>query len=261
MRSADIMTTKYAVGPNLVFDGVNNEPTTSDWEGHEWAGVYVETPNNPPKPGRTYSGISNVTVVDSYLSTDDMPNPITLFNGFQDGVNPAPDPPEEWDTARTFPPRVGVPIKVKYKSHYITLDSETIMKRVNRLVANVYSEDEFTVKILVQNKTNGDERISNNYPTHTFVYNPTEVTAESNPHPLTGVNRSAAVINNNVITAIPTPTVVSDPDNDDYTLDDTNLKGIRFSIELESSMRTQLNEFTLFLRPIHVLNNYTRVGN
>lgn len=261
MRSADIMTTQYAVGPNMILDGTIITPTTTDWEGHEWAGAYTETPNNPPLPGRTYSGISNITTVDSYLSTDDMPNPILLHSGFQDGVNPAPNPPEEWDTARTFPPRVGVPIKVKYKSHFITLDSETIMKRVNRVVGNVYSEDDFTVRLLVQNKTSSDERISNNYPTHTFTYAPTQVTAESNRHPLTGIIRGSAVIDNNIITAIPTPAVTLDPDNDDYTLDDTNLKGIRFSIELESSMRTQINEFVLFVRPIHVLNNYTRVGN
>ncbi len=150
-----------------------------------------------------------------------------------------------------FPPTRAVPIKVMAELNVNTKDRETVLKRVNRVVSNIFSEGNIKVTIAVNSHLQPDERISRNYNLHEFTFEPTRITAESNPHPLTRVDRSLTVTNKNVLTTIPEAniTFVSE---EDYTIDDTNLKGISATVKIEAEMKTQINEITLYYRPIHL---------
>jgi len=149
-----------------------------------------------------------------------------------------------------FPPRRAVPIKTVLKLKMTTLERETLLKRINRAVSNIYSEGEIDIQIEVNVPEDSDERISRNYRLHNFTFEPTNVTEESNPHPLTRVDKSLLVTNNNVLTTIPMAAVTGDELN--YTIDDTNLKGISYTVKISTELRTQINEITLYLRPIHL---------
>ena len=150
-----------------------------------------------------------------------------------------------------FPPTRAVPIKVMAELNVNTKDRETVLKRVNRVVSNIFSEGNIKITIAVNSHLQPDERIERNYNLHEFTFEPTRITAESNPHPLTRVDRSATVTNKNVLTTIPEAniTVISE---EDYTIDDTNLKGISATVKIEAEMKTQINEITLYYRPIHL---------
>ena len=227
MRSANIYPSLYNVG--------GEDITTSH--------AYVETPYDD---GRLPARVDNPDSPPSYkpyLSNDDVLDNQVLDTDYNSTT-------DTWNSTKIYPPRRAQPIKVKVKTQFVTLDRETILKRLNRIVSNIYSEGEIEVKTLVNRRDVSDERIANNYDTQTFIYPQTAVTAESNPHPITKIDNSANVTNTNVLTSIPVPAITGN--EEEYTIDDSNLKGISFSVEIASEMRTQINEVTIYTRPIHI---------
>jgi hypothetical protein len=229
MRSANVKPSNYNVG-------LDRETVVT-------AMAYIETPYDGYLPSRVNNADSPPNYK-PYLSNDDVIDNESVQDNW-DSTNPG-----TWDETVVFPPRRAQPIKVRYKSQFVTLDRETVLKRINRIVGNIYSESEITVKTLVNRRDVFDERISNNYDVQTFIFNPTAVTIESNPHPITQIDNSGAITNTNVLTAIPSPATTGD--EVEYTIDDSNLKGISFSVEIEGEMKTQINEITFYLRPIHL---------
>lgn len=235
MRSGDII-------PNLYSLGKDSEGNDLDMT---WAGIYIETPyrHSDFHPRTINSGSAST---EPYLSTDDiLDNNVILENFAITG-----DTTDFDFSTFLFPSRRSVPVKVNFKSQFVTLDRETILKRINRIVTNLFSEGNITLTSVVNRRDVGDERIENSYDRQVFTFKQTKLTAESNPHPITLINDSANITNKNVLTIIPEPTITGT--EEDFTITDDNLKGISFSLEIDTEMKTQINEITFYLRPIHL---------
>lgn len=261
LRSADILAAGYNASGYA-------EPGTS---GYNWAGIYIETPYNINEGyllnGQWYSprqrafGITNpsqevikLTDYDDFLFAEVIPDVIT----------PA------YITKNTFPP-VGIyPIKTVFKSKFFTGDRETLIKRVRKVVFNIFSRGGTTIKGISIPRMNeyitgdfddktisttfgtiADERITNlsmgsmfDIAHQTFQFYPSThvdiIYGRTAPWSWFGIG-------SNIIAIVPSHPILEDLDkyNDWYG------KPIRFSVEVESLLRTQINSINIHWRPIH----------
>lgn len=229
MRSGDIFPAAY--GGIYDIDTLHDRP-------YMWAGIYIETPydiNNDDIELRDYDKIMSgramseqLTRTAAGLTWDDYPY-----------------------TTAIFPPTINAPIRNEFRSKFFTGNDETIIKRVRKVLSNMYSRGEIKMRGIVIPYEDYDERIDNlSYArtTQEFIYNP----SVSSVHPLT--NSFTTGTDRNVLSFVPkTPYGLYRNRNGDWmqAYDDYQGKPLRFSVEIESELRTQINAVAVYWRPIH----------
>jgi len=251
MRSADILPILYS----------SRNESTEIMISKYWAGIYIETPYNINTAVR-YANLSTLrrdasmqgqmlyTDTDDILDAGRIPD-ITALTGLSD-----------------FPPIIEAPVKIGYYSKFFTGDVETMIKRVRRVILNLFTRGLVTVKCVVIPKTHdldtvngvdyyytGDDRIENlvldstaQLAIQTFSFNPTIRSYNPLPSSTTYLGTSMDGIGTNIIEIVPKnfeETIKNDKLNDWYG------KPIRIAIDVETSMRTQINSLVLYVRPIH----------
>lgn len=218
-----------------------------------WAGIYIETP---------YLEINDHGQEISLWDVDDVLDSRQIIIDL--GV----------DFKKVFPQDLHAPIHSAYKSKFFTGDDESLLKRVRKIVFNVFSRGPITSRGITisgeglystmqnaffQSDVYGDNRIDNtqfrkvdninefHFPP-TIMFNPDAKIVRDNSYLRSGSG-------SNIISFIPTtPQAQEWNDRDGNTnrdQDDFIGKPIRFSIELDCYLRTQLNEIALHWRPIH----------
>lgn len=211
MRSADILPLRYFVELG--------KPAQSDGGAphKRWAGFYIESPYKID--GK----------LDYFIDYDEL-----LDNSYQ---------------VYDFPQAKNSAVVSVFKSKFFTGDHESMIKRLRKVVANIFSKGYITLRGVTIPKDLGDDRIENglnNSPTYQeFNYNPT---IDSVPNPLFPSNEVSGT-NRSVISFIPKAFV--NASSGVIPKDDTLAKPIRFSIEVEASRRTQISQIELYWRPIY----------
>jgi hypothetical protein len=228
LRSADILPNRYAVRNSMI----GNDPLS-----YLWAGFYTETPYKRDNNEPLLKDTDEILDGDRCVASD----------------NPYPD----WMYTGIFPPVKNVPIKSYFKSKFFTGDSESLIKRVRKVLFNLFTRGPLTIKSVSIPETgesgiSADERIENDNR-----YAADEQEYEFEPsitlmHPLTGLQHTGTGSNN--LTVVPRSPQLQQPDLIPPELDKWNDwlgKPIRYSVEIESELRTQINSVVIHWRPIN----------
>lgn len=228
LRSGDILPGMY---------GSFATPTVTNNDGHLWSGLYLETPD--------------AFLEDEYKDTD------TILSGRYLNQNYShPDLSDNmvlgWDfMVNAFPPTIESGYKVAYFSKFFTGDAETVIKRIRKVLVNLYSKSYITVRVITIPYETHDERIDNialPLANQTFTFDPSVPALQ----PLTGI--IPAFTNRQVLSVVPQwpyTGYTSDDNGFMQTEDDQYGKPVRVSIVIEAKLRTQLNSIVLHIRPIH----------
>lgn len=223
LRSADILPSSYnktATEPGLVTGG-----------------LYIETP---------YSHRQNEPTEKDYDELIDGQTEAPL--GVVRDIN---------YTTEVYPSIVALPVKSKYRSKSFTGDDETLLKRVRKVLLNLFSKGRFDVRgNTIWKDEFGDNRIDDDQfekDTDTFTYKPTDTADLTNYTPHLGLDKlivdttqDYTGTGSNKISFVPnTP---YDETNDEW--DDRRGKPIRFNVDIDSELRTQINAMKIYWRPI-----------
>jgi hypothetical protein len=146
---------------------------------------------------------------------------------------------------------IDIAIQNRYRSKFFTGDIETTIKRIRNVLLNIFSKGQIKIRGISIPIVDYDERIDNltyNPTMQEYIYNP----SVPNVHP-TWLNLQVATDQNILIFIPPSPesfwSIQNNPPIQGRL--DWIGKPIRFSIEIDSELRTQLNELAIHLRPIH----------
>lgn len=226
LRSADIVTSEY--GDTLMH-----------------AGMYIETPYN----------ISGTL----YRDTDEM------LNGYyyKDRII---------TNNEIFPQIYRMPVRSAYKSKFFTGNDENLIKRIREIVLNLYSQGIIRMETVYINYDAIDDRIENKNRlldsyTNTsvvgsrseqeekYIFNPTETYDRANRY---GVVNMGEIqwqplikgTGKNILKIIPNSNYQNNQTAGEIF--DLNGKPVKFSIEIYTEFRTQLNQISYYWRPIHV---------
>lgn len=226
-------------------------------EGKLWAGIYCETPYRRRTRVVEYidpngSIYSKVTEFPLFTDTDEVLSPFAYVNSyvFLPGAN-------------DFPLTTEMPFKSVFKSKFFTSDDESLIKRIRKVTTNIFSRGPIYIKgITIYRKTDsapsvgelpddvltfGDDRIENlqfDIGNQTFEFRPT-INVQ---YPLKLVGGALKGTGSNVLECI-----LRDPMMQYYigAQNDWLGKPVRFSVETESTLRTQLNMVSFEWRLIH----------
>ncbi|KKN79171.1 hypothetical protein LCGC14_0341880 [marine sediment metagenome] len=224
LRSGDILPARY------YSDYVS--PANSLSDDTFWAGIYIETPYDP---------LNGLAAYEDYDEIMDGNFDQSFLNG---------EPVFNFGTTN-FPPTLLLPVISGFKSKFFTGNAETMMKRVRKALLNIFSKGPIKMKGVtlhidqeddVIEATLGDDRISNSEYTQEFDYNPT---VKLTDYILTNTTFNGTF--SNILSFVPR----SPRDDFNNVNDDAPGKPIRFSIEVESQLRTQINEVAIHWRPIY----------
>jgi len=233
MRSGDILPTAY---------GTLYDRTNINQDGYWHAGLYIETPYDYNDDGTRYYD-TDIMMSGRYLNTN---------YARQQGQDIADIILDGYAFSTTeYPPVLRLPIHVNFLSKFFTGDHETLIKRVRKLLVNMFSKGYITLRGITVPYEDYDERIDNlSFPFawQQYGYNP----SQTNVQPLT--NNRVVGTNRSIITMVPQAPDGNWRQHDGTVLQTTNDflgKPLRFSIEIESEYRTQINAIALHWRPIH----------
>ena len=220
-RSADISTRRYAYDYNTATNMQNGART-----GFYFAGMYIESPYMSFKPTQVITGSQGNPPVGSFvlqnkLYADHDVIPASRYIGGQ------------------FPTPSYVPIRSMFRSKFFTSDTEFGLKRVRKVLANLFAKSNFRVDGITYHYEGFDSRIDPNSPIlssllQRFYYPPTDSDVNITTMAVTiGSGR-------NIVTFVP-----SSNGTDWYG------KPIKFAVDIYSEKRTQLNALEIFWRTIH----------
>ncbi len=236
MRSADIMPSAYYTRVNRAF-----APIAALY----WAGIHIETPYTQQNNNEIYYKDVDDIISDEHLRAIDWGDisGITRLNDiYINRLNLQ---------QISFPIIKSYPYKNVFYSKFFTLNTETILKRIRNFILNIYSKGTIEIRGVSVPIESIDERIDNEIfskDEEVFQFNPTINLID----PYTGVNYNGT--QRNILTIIPRiaqGVTFSDREGPITSDVDWYAKPIRYSIEIESFYRTQINELTLNLRIIH----------
>lgn len=144
-----------------------------------------------------------------------------------------------------FPYENHKPIVYLFHSKFFSLDSETLFKRIRNIVLNIYSKAKISVKVRVI-RDEMDNSIEDGGITDSFVFNSTEDLSEpQSPFDDTYFTNVIGTQHNRLTVIPSSPTMGDDRFNDWYG------KPIKFSVEIEGFLYTNLNQILINIRPIH----------
>ncbi len=227
LRSGDLTPSQYGTADDLATPG------------YTWAGIWTETP---------YNDGSDVYFKD----TDDVFDGRLLSAGTWSDVL--------FET-ESFPRILQDPIKSIFRSKFFTGNDETTIKRVRKVLVNMFSRGDIQFNLTSIPYQALDDRIDNTHynelgaspvepdSEQIFNFDPTVVTT----HPLTG---NVSVSNgSNVLSIVPRApydsVIGTGPTVYQRGWEDRFGKPIRMSLEIQAELRTQINDLTLHWRQIH----------
>ena len=234
LRSGDILPSCYGSlqGDTLYNDGVL------------WAGIYIETPYQEATTADLFKDVDKI-LNGRYYSDEFRNDQGTIQLIIQDST-------VGFQYHSTlFPPVIEAPIRCAFKSKFFTGDDESLVKRVRKGIVQMYSRGEITVKGITIPYESADERIDNlSFPLswQEFKYNP----SISSVQPLTG--NLTTPTNRSVLSFVPQTPWGNWIQRDGINIQSYNDyvgKPLRFSIEVESTCRTQINEIAIHWRAIN----------
>ena len=241
LRSGDILPSHYGTirGATL-----NND-------GFPWAGIYIETPYLIDK-AHLPSGTTQMTYTDfdrifsgRYLNENWTRNGGTFQDIVLGGVTGW-----SWNSV-VFPQTIDIGINEHFASKFFTGDDETLIKRVRKALVNIFTRGGTDINGITIPIVDYDERIDNmSYPIsrQKFTYNASTMSL----HPMT--NNMILGTERSILSFIPqSPYGIHSIERFEVVegYDDMTGKPIRFSIEIDSSLRTQINQISFHWRPIH----------
>jgi hypothetical protein len=199
------------------------------------AGIFIETPYARTEDVKTDSSTVSTTV--TFRDMDDV-----LYNDIDDLTDVS-----NYDSTFKYPKYVKMPIKVIFRSKFFTLGTEVKHKRIRKVLANIFSKGEITIRGNSYPITEFYSLINRNkliLSNETFVFAPS---VDSYDYLNAVVTEGT---NSNQYSIVPTNTV-----NGDGVQYDMYGKGIKYAVEIEGSMRTELNSIEILIRGI---NTYLR---
>lgn len=249
MRSGDILPSRWAAKIN---SNINTSP-------YIWSGIWIETPYNAnfgygtpvvgstdwhyPRQQAIGRGVLDIdTRKHQYLDTDD------IFQGLA------------WSgrfvTNNIFPPLLTHPVYVKYRSKFFTGSDESLIKRIRKFTFNLFTKGYLAVTSrsifrhaeAVRGTNDGslaDDRIENqtspgDAAVQTFNFNPSIDSTSDVGWLMQGTG------SNNLSIVPATPFDSSLDMEHDYTA-----KAVRYAVDFDTYSRTQLNQMSIYWRPIH----------
>lgn len=218
-RSADISTRPHAFAYNDATKGTS---------GFYYAGMYIESPYMSIKPTQSIVG-----------TQANMVGGIVLQNKLYADQDVIPAIKYSNQPATMFPIANYVPIRSVFRSKYFTAETEFTLKRVRKVLSNIFAKSHFRVDGTTYHYEGFDSRIDPNSPVITtllqrYYYPPTDNDVDFTTGSVTpGTNR-------NIVTFVP-----SSNGTDWYG------KPIKFSVDIYSEKRTQINALEIFWRMIH----------
>lgn len=232
LRSGDIL-------PHL-YGAMANTPVGSDPDAYNWAGIYIETPYSWPrakiklvKTSGTWTAGLQIPSEYGNVILSDMDEILSYEN-----ANNVP-------VTDGFPSTRFVPVRCEYRSKFFTGDTETLIKRLRKVIMNIYSKGKIDVKVNTIERETDDDRITNKSSNLTesveeFSFNPPYASYDfDNDATLTGTGT-------NVLEIVPrSPYLANETFYDDYG------KPVKVSIDISSFYRTQLDTISYHWRPIH----------
>lgn len=186
-----------------------------------------------------------------FNDTDEILDGYFYFNKLQSAYN-----------TDLFPRLYNYPVRSSFKSKMFTGGDETLIKRIRKTLLNIYSKGFIRVETYYNNYDATDDRIEYNNKLHNIDYaafpksgkniyrfnptvNRTGNYAEDNVSPdILGRQK-------NVISIVPQSQYDDDTVSPFSQIFDLDGKPIRYSIEIYSEYRTQINEISFYWRPIH----------
>ena len=250
------------------------EKTYCLWK-HWHAGIYIETPYDrkyrlwlqaQPNAGM-YLDTSADRELTHYFDYDEhldgrFYNKPYVYRGVINSLSSTLNYLDDYNyRSFVFPIVDRYPIKNKFKSKFFTGDAETAIKRIRKVVVNMFSQGIIDMRGVTVNKYVDDDRMTDNGrlrygdtregSVETFQYPPT--TDSPATQRLYGMSSNFLVpagTTTNILSFIPRVDEDALFEWDGY--DDVGTKPIRFSIEISSELRTQLNEINLYWRPINL---------
>lgn len=242
MRSAEIMPRYY---------NVDSDGTVDDESDKLWAGIYIETPYRSPFKYNFKIDRTNNNAIEASLKTD-------VYNSYDVIL----------DASSIFATRIGasfpqdlfpvprpVQIPVNYETLFQDLQASTVIKRLRKVLLNIYAHDYVQVIIrsypydAINSGISKDSDPLNESMPFTlgnkidrFTFNPTVDTV----HPLAPIVISGTQGNILEMTLETVQRVV----NSRTEYQDDLGKPVMYSIEIYTGGRTQLNGIVTHLRPI-----------
>lgn len=249
MRTADILPSRY--GSTL-----NDMGPTAEKTGVLWAGIYIETPyptlfnNYAYYPEYSIDWQTLITTV-TYNNRRFIDDDVYLAIPTRWGMGMPPDVTHP--LYGYFPNCLFAPILSAYKSKFFTGSDETLIKRVRKARLNVFSKGPINLTGMTIPHDTGDDRIENIWLAqpiavqNKFSYEPT---ADYYDWLLQQRHRGT---DRNILSFIPVELTIPPLGGilGKIRYEDREGKPIRFSIEIDSKKRTQINEIGFNWRPIH----------
>jgi hypothetical protein len=249
LRSADVLPAKWDQSLSL-------SPTA---DGKRWAGIWIETPYNLNLgiiQGNYFLNYRKIAQGGALSIQEDAQVVLTDYDDILDGKR-VPD-----TTALgylgfvqpIFPPLTVWPIRSEYRSKFFTGTFETLIKRIRKVIVNIFSRGGMVLKNITTPRHN--ETTLGDYDL--MVGDRADERIENKPHQAEGAEYGYepsinSVINyagfpieyqgigTNIISCVPS---VSEDD-------DWHGKPIKYSLEIQSVLRTQINSVEIYWRPIH----------
>jgi hypothetical protein len=171
--------------------------------------------------------------------------------------------PQSAYSSEIFPRRYPYPVRSSFKSKTFTGEDETLIKRVRKTLINIYSKGFIRVENYYNNYDSTDDRIENNNKLHNVDYAGFSKTGKSiyrfNPtitrtSPRYAEDNAAPTIEGrqtNILQITPQSQYDEDTTDPFSQVFDLDGKPIRYSVEIYSEYRTQINEISFYWRPIH----------
>lgn len=218
MRSAEIMPSVY--GDTLTH-----------------AGIHIETPH--------------LVGAMRFNDTDEILDGYFYYNKPQSAYN-----------TDLFPTLYRYPVRSSFKSKMFTGGDETLIKRIRKTLLNIYSKGKIRVETYYNNYDATDDRIENNNKLHNIDYagfpktgkniyrfNPT--VSRTGNYAEDRVSPDIVGRQTNILQIVPQSQYDDDTVSPFSQIFDLDGKPIRYSIEIYSEYRTQINEISFYWRPIH----------
>jgi hypothetical protein len=131
------------------------------------------------------------------------------------------------------------------------MENETIQKRIRKVLLNIFSKGQIDVSGVSIPLENMDEAMFETVfdkSIESFSYLPTV----ANKHPLGKIYASPYQTGRNTISFIPrVPQFTQTQANDDLEWNDFAVKPIRYGIDIETELRTEINAISFYWRPIN----------
>lgn len=161
-----------------------------------------------------------------------------------------------------FPTLYRYPVRSSFKSKMFTGGDETLIKRIRKTLLNIYSKGYIRVETYYNNYDATDDRIEHNNKLHNVDYagfpktgkniyrfNPT--VSRTGNYAEDRVSPDIVGRQTNVLQIVPQSQYDDDTVNPFSQIFDLDGKPIRYSVEVYSEYRTQINEISFYWRPIH----------